>query len=51
MMLAILSQILFQNLFVSDTENEMENKVKHGGSAFQLTTQIDAQTFQTPKLI
>ena len=51
MLLAILSQILLQNLFVSDTENERENKVKYGGSAFQLTTQIDAQTFQTPKLI
>ena len=40
MMLAILSQI-----------DERENKVKYDGSAFQLTTQIDNQTFQTPKLI
>ena len=51
MILAILSQILIQILFVPDTENERENKVKYGGSAFQITTQIDAQTFQTPKLI
>ena len=50
---AIVSQIglLLQNLFVPDTENERENKVKYGGSAFQLTTQMDAQTFQTAKLI
>ena len=51
MISSILSQILFQNLFVPDTENERDTKVKYGGSAFQLKTQIDAQTFQTAKLI
>ena len=51
MMLAILNQILFQNQFLPDTENERENKVRYGSLAFQVTTQIDAQTFETAKLI
>ena len=51
MMPAILSQILLKNLFMLDTENERENNIKYGGSAFKFTTQIDAQTFQTPNLI
>ena len=27
-----------------DTENERENNIKYGGSAFKFTTRIDAQT-------